>query len=53
MENGLKSGYGTIIDIISNYTYEGTFQDGVKAGNGKIIWNDGAIYEGELENDII
>lgn len=31
----------------------GSFQDGFKSGYGKLIYPDGAIYEGRFENDLM
>ena len=29
------------------YTYEGQYKDGLKNGNGILIWDDGRKYDGE------
>lgn len=35
---------------VGRYVYEGDFVLGFKQGNGKIIFNDGEVYVGELRN---
>ncbi len=42
----------TIVDA-EGHKYEGETLNGMKHGKGKLLFEDGAFYEGEFENDAI
>ena len=54
-ENGTRNGYGVLTygedDIHKRHKFEGGFIDDKRSGGGKLIWKNGAIFEGIYEND--
>jgi hypothetical protein len=43
--------YGPLKYLAFNETYRGQYSNGVKCGQGEIIWEDGAYYIGQFDND--
>ena len=46
-KQGLKDGEG-FIEIYDKMTYTGSFVKGKKTGKGKLVWQSGNTYEGDL-----
>ena len=52
MAKGKMNGYGRYTYASNGQVYEGEFVNGVKRGQGKIIYPDGKIYEGKFVNGV-
>jgi hypothetical protein len=50
-ENGLKSGFGKLLDKEQNYRYEGFFANNLFEGKGDLIFSDKTYYSGEFKNN--
>ncbi|OMJ73933.1 hypothetical protein SteCoe_27277 [Stentor coeruleus] len=50
-KNGQFNGNGTL--TLDDWKKIGEWKDNLMNGKGKIIWNDGRIYEGDIVNNII
>lgn len=52
-KDGQRHGQGTWVADSSKKsdTYEGTYQNDLKSGNGKYTWANGSIYIGTFSND--
>ena len=35
-----------------NSLFDGEYSKGKKNGKGKMVWNDGSVYEGEYKDDL-
>jgi len=35
-----------------NSLFDGEYIKGKKNGKGKMVWNDGSVYEGEYKDDL-
>ena len=51
IENERRNGYGSLDDREHKFKYIGDFVNGLRHGNGKIVYDCGKVYEGEWEND--
>jgi hypothetical protein len=47
MVDDIYHGQGKL-QILGEYTYEGSFSKGNKHGQGRIVWEDGSFYEGQF-----